>query len=74
MNALFDFIRFSVEWGQESNFPKFQQLLTKYATEGFISLGVIAAGIIIALIFGKKWGFILVLSGLGYIAHLFGII
>jgi hypothetical protein len=60
------------EWSSESKFPKFQQMLVAHATEGFISVGLLAAGLVLAMVFDKKIGWLLVLGGIGFMGRVLG--
>lgn len=55
-----------------NNIQNFRTNLPIFGTSGLISLGLIFAGFIIALVFEKKLGWILVLGGIGFLLHLLG--
>ena len=63
-----------MDWGPGSKFPEFQAKFVDHATEGLISLGLIVGGFIVALVFEKKIGWILLLVGIGLLVHLFGFV
>ncbi len=52
--------------------PKFQAMFTENLTSGLITLLLIVGGFILALVFEKKFGWILVLGGIGYLLHILG--
>ena len=64
--------RFLTEWGQNSRFPQFRDALMENATLGFTSLGLVIGGFVLALVFEKKFGWLLILAGLGLLFHIFG--
>ncbi len=61
------------EWGPQSKFPRFQQMLVENAAQGFIALGLIAGGLVLALVFEKKFGWLLTISGILFLLRILGV-
>lgn len=62
------------EWGSQSKFPKFQKMLVENATEGFIALALIAGGLVLALVFEKKFGWLLSIVGVLFLLKILGVL